>query len=157
MDPRVDKPEPAQIIYIADTPSQSEDEPLIPVKAPRRGLRSSRNTVSVAGSSDVDKQEAGHDRPTPKPKPRRQLPERGASVGRRLGPNNPVSLLPARDSGRDSSVEIIAPPRNSNPLARHETTSNNAGGDFTNMRRPPVRQTHANHGTHDWLIDDSSD
>ena len=92
----------AQTIYIVDTPSQSEDEPRIPVKAPRR---SSRTTVSVAGSSDAEVQEVGHDRPTPKPKPRRQLPERGASAGRRLGPNNPISLLPARDPGRDSSVE----------------------------------------------------
>jgi hypothetical protein len=95
----------AQIIYVADTPSQSEDEPHIPVRAPRHGLRSSRTTVSVVGSSDADVPEARHDRPTSKPKPRRQLPERGASVGRRLGPNNTISLLAARDPSRDSSVE----------------------------------------------------
>lgn len=88
----------AQIIYVADSTSQSEGERHIPVKASRQGHRSSRTTVSIAGSSDADVQEAGHDRPTQKPKPRRQLPERGASAGRRLDPNNPIS-------GRDSSVE----------------------------------------------------
>ena len=97
----------AQIIYVVDTPSQSEDEPHIPVKAPRPGLRSNRKTVSVAGSSDADVEDMGDDHPAPKPKPkaRRQLPERGASVSRRLVPNNPISLLPGRDPDRDSSVE----------------------------------------------------
>src|SRR6266702_2015739 len=96
----------AQIIYVADTSSQSEDEPQhIPVKAPIHGLRSSHTMVGVSGSSDAEVQEAGHDRPTPRPKPRRQLPERDASAGRRLGPNNPISLPSARDPGRDSSVE----------------------------------------------------
>ncbi|KAI9464532.1 RTC4-like domain-containing protein [Lactarius psammicola] len=147
----------AQIIYVADTSSQSEDEPRhIPVKAPRHGLRSSRTTVGVSGSSDAEVQEVGHDRPTPRPKPRRQLPERGASAGRRLGPNSPISLPSARDSGRDSSVEIIEPPRNNNRLAWHEAmTSDNTGGDFTNTRRPQVGQSHPNHETHDWLINDS--
>ena len=97
----------AQIIYVVDTPSQSEDEPHITVKAPRPALRSNRNTVSVAGSSDADVEDMGDDHPAPKPKPmaRRQLPERGASVSRRLVPNNPISLLPGRDPDRDSSVE----------------------------------------------------
>ncbi|KAI9440454.1 RTC4-like domain-containing protein [Lactarius indigo] len=96
----------AQVIYVADTTSQSEGEPQhIPVGAPRYGLRSSRTTVGLSGSSDAEIQEMVHDRPTTKPKPRRQLPERAASVGRRLGPNNPLSLSSTRDPGRDSSVE----------------------------------------------------
>lgn len=98
----------AQIIYVVDTPSQSEDEPHIPVKASRPGLHSSRTLVSVSGSSDADvEEEASHDRPAPKPKPkaRRQLPGREASASRRLGPNNPTSLLSGRDPDRDSSVE----------------------------------------------------
>ncbi len=84
----------AQIIHIVDTSSQSEGEPRIPAKTLRKGLRSSR---AVSGSSDAEAQEVGHDNPTPKPKPRRQLP--------RLEPNNPLLLLPARDPGRESSVE----------------------------------------------------
>ena len=96
-----------QVIYVVDSTSQSEDEPRIPVKAPRPVSRSSRTAVSVAGSSDADVEELGHDRPPPKPKPkaRRQLPERATSAGRRLGPNKPVSLLSARNPDRDSSVE----------------------------------------------------
>jgi hypothetical protein len=98
-----------QVIYVVDSTSQSEDEPHVPVKAPRPGPRSSRTTVSLAGSSDADIEEVGHDRPAPKPRPkpkaRRQLPGREASVGRRPGPNNPISLFSARDPHRDSSVE----------------------------------------------------
>lgn len=150
----------AQIIYIADTPSQSEDEPHIPAKAPRNGLRSSRTMGSVSGTSDAKVQEVGgHDRPIPKPRPIRQLPERDASAGRRLGPNNPISLLPARDPGRDPSVEIIEPPsRKSKRLVWNEAgTSDHTGGESTNTRRPPEGQSHPNHETHDWLINDSSD
>jgi len=146
-----------QVIYIVDSTSQSEDEPHIPVKAPRPGPRSSRTTVSVTGSSDADVEEVGHDRPAPKrkPKARRQLPESETSAGRRLGPNNPISLLSARDPDRDSSVEIIEPPRNRN---RHEaTTGGNSDGDFTNTRRPRVRQWYPNYESHDWLFNDSSD
>lgn len=146
-----------QVIYIVDSTSQSEDEPHIPVKALRPGPRSSRTTVSVAGSSDADVEEVGHGRPAPKAKPkaRRQLPGRETSAGRRLGPNNSISLLSARDPDRDSSVEIIEPPRNRN---QHEaTTGGSSDGDFTNTRRPPARQRYPNYESHDWLINDSSD
>ncbi|KAH9000210.1 RTC4-like domain-containing protein [Lactarius akahatsu] len=147
----------AQVIYVADTTSQSEGEPQhIPVGAPHHGLRSSRTTVGVSGSSDAEVQEMENDRPTTRPKPRRQLPERAASAGRRLEPNNPLSLLSARDPGRDSSIEIIEPPPNSHRFPWDEaTTSDNTGGDFTNTRRPPVGQSRPNHETHDWLINDS--
>lgn len=147
----------AQVLYVADTTSQSEGEPQhIPVGAPHHGLRSSRTAVGVSGSSDAEVQEMVHGRPTTRPKPRRQLPERAASAGRRLGLNNPLSLLSARDPGRDSSVEIIEPPPNSHRFPWQEaTTSDNTGGDFTNMRRPPVGQSRPNHETHDWLINDS--
>lgn len=96
-----------QVIYVVDSTSQSEDEPRLPVKAQRPVPHSSRTAVSVAGSSDADIEELGHDRPAPKPKPkaRRQLPERATSAGRRLGPNKPISLLSARNPDRDSSVE----------------------------------------------------
>jgi RTC4-like domain len=93
----------AEISITTDTPASFAHQPPIPVPSQASRLSPSRIVWSLRGPSDVERQEAYFDPPSPEQRSRGRLVGREASVNRHLESNNETPSLPTEQNQRPGS------------------------------------------------------